>query len=136
MRIAAKQPTIVTFPAGDVAHLDVSNNRWKLPGVAFFIKEVDRHDGFRNLPDGYVPHVDALHYAAADGVCLDAKRSVQARAVHAAAFRENVARAAGNLAADGDAAMAVFHRAIAHDHVFNSDAHSAAVIVSARLERE
>ena len=39
------------------------------------------------------------------------------RAVHAAVFHEHVADAARNFAADGDAAVAVLHAAVADDHV-------------------
>src|SRR5580700_3617005 len=46
---------------------------------------------------------------AAHGVVLDANGRVQVRAIHAAAFHENVAHTSGNLASDGHAAMAVLH---------------------------
>src|SRR5213075_997306 len=67
---------------------------------------------------------------------FDAEGNIQIRAVHPAAFREDVARAAGDLTSDGDAAVAILHRAIANDHVFNGNADAAAVIVAAGLKSD
>ena len=55
--------------------------------------------------------------AAAHGVGLQPQHAVEVRTVHPAVFGEDVAHAAGDLAADGDAAVAVLHLAVADDDV-------------------
>src|SRR5262249_733015 len=73
---------------------------------------------------------------AALGVRLEAEHAIEPGAVHAAALDEDVSRAARDLAADDDAAVAVLHLAVAHDDVLDRRVDAAAVGVSSRLERD
>ena len=91
----------------------------KLAVVAFLVEEVGGDDRLGDLADGDVAHGDVLDHAAARGVVLEAQRAVEPRAVHAALLGEDVARAAGDLAADGHAAVAVLHLAVADDDVLD-----------------
>src|SRR5262249_44029010 len=93
-------------------------------------------DRIGDLSDRDIAHEYPFHDTASNRIGFDAQGPVQARAVHAAAFRENVAGASGYFAADGHAAVAVFHRAVPDDHVFHSNADTTAVVVAPRLQRD
>src|SRR5207249_3332246 len=84
----------------------------------------------------YIAHVHVLDHAAAHGVGLDAQHAVQMRAVHLAILRENVADVARALAAQGHAAVSVLHRAALHDDVLACRMQTAAIRVTAALDRD
>src|ERR1044071_1143315 len=97
---------------------------------ALLVIEVHGQHRVRDLPDGDVAEVDVLQQPAAHGVVLEAQRVVEVRAVHRAVFGEEVADAARDFAADGDAAVAVLHLAAADDDVLCRDCEAASVGVA------
>src|SRR5204863_1391747 len=69
-------------------------------------------------------------------VGLEAQAALQNRAVELAVLGEDVARAAADFTADGDAAVAGAHAAAADDDVFHRHVDAAAVGVAAGLQRD
>src|SRR5262249_57713521 len=97
---------------------------------------VGRDDRFGDFAGRAVAEGDGLDRPAALGVRLEAEHAIEPGAVHSAALDEDVSRAARDLAADDDAAVAVLHLAVAHDDVLDRRVDAAAVGVSSRLERD
>src|SRR4029079_1102978 len=121
---------------GAVAHVHVAQDR-RIGAVApLFVVEVGGDDRFGHLADGDVAHGDALDQPAAGRVGLEPQHAIEARAVHAALLREDVPRAAGDLAADDDAAVPVAHVAVADDDVLDRRVQPPSVVVAAGLERD
>src|ERR1044071_3014382 len=117
-----------------VLHRDVADDGRELALRALLVVEVDGQHGVRDLPDGDVAEVDVLKETAADGVVLGAQRVVEVGAVERTVFGEEEPDAAGDFAADGDAAVAVLHAAAADDDVLRGDVQTPAVGVAAGLD--
>src|SRR5262249_26818483 len=64
------------------------------------------------------------------------QHAIQPRTVHAAALGEDVARAAGDLAADHHAAVAVAHLALADDDVLDRGMEPPPVFIASRFQRD
>src|SRR5262249_45067326 len=117
--VAFEQQRVLALLARHAADLDVAQHRRERAGVPFLVVEVGGDDRFSDLADGDVAHRDALDDAAALGVGLEPQHAIETRTVHPAPFSEDVPRAARDLAADHDAAVAVTHLAVADDDVLD-----------------
>src|SRR5262249_39121332 len=133
--VTTKEQSICAFAARDIPNVYITDDRRINAGVAFFVKEIDCHDRFGHPPDPHVSHAKTLHNAPPYPVRLDAQRTPQTRAVHAAMFSEYVSGAAGYFASDRDAAVTILHRAVADNDVLDGYIDSPTVIVPTRLQR-
>src|SRR5262249_47540992 len=127
---------ILALRAGDITDFDVSHRGRKIPGVSLFIIEVDGDDRLLHLPNCHVPHINALDHAAPLRVALQPESPIELRTVHPAAIDEDVARTAGNFAADGHAAVSILHDAVTDDDILYRRCKPPAIVVAAGLERD
>src|SRR5476651_2351085 len=86
------------------------------------------------LSDGNISEIVIFEESAASGIVFYAKGVVEIWAVHIAVFAENIADTARDLAADGDAAMPIFHLAAANNEVFSWNTNPTAVFITPRLD--
>src|SRR6266571_868293 len=72
---------------------------------------------------------------AAARIVLETQSDVEIGAVHVTVFREDVTHSGGNFAANGDAAVPVFHLTAANDEVFGWHGHTSSVVVATGFNR-
>ena len=135
---AVDQNAVLALLACDILHIDVSHRRNKSAfcGLVGLIFQVDAHHGFAALSYAHVPHIYILSHAAAAGVGLQAKYTVEIGRVHLAVFHEHVAATARNLGTDHHATVSVGHRAMAHDDVLRRNVPKASVLVASALDSD
>src|SRR5437764_1232219 len=131
---AAQVERVLALPALHVLHDHVADDGREAAALALLVVEVNGDDGIGHLADLDVAHVDVFEQAAARGVVLEAQRAVKVGAVHVAVFGEEVSDAAGDFAADGDAAVPVLHAAALNDYVLRRTIDSTTGGVAARLD--
>jgi len=85
---------------------EVAQHRREGPVRPFLVVEFHADHRLGDLADGQVAEIEVLEHPAAQGIVLDPDGRVQRRAVQAAVLGEDVADVAGDLATDGDPAMA------------------------------
>src|SRR5262245_12408638 len=90
----------------------------------------------RNLADFDVAEVQGLQPPAARRVVLHAQSVVEVLAVEFAVLREQISHAAGDLAADRDSAMPIFHATTLHDDVFSGRVETTPVSVAPGFDRD
>src|SRR5262249_30267241 len=128
---APKLERVLALAAGDVANVDVADQRLFRPLLTLFVGKVDLPVLIRDFADLDVEEVDVLDGTAAHRIGLEAQRLIQLRTVEFAVLKEHIAHAAGHFAADGQRAVAVLHFAIADDDVLARNRHAASVPIAA-----
>src|SRR4029077_11851659 len=134
LREALHEERVLRFFRREVRDLDIADDRALGPFIAGIVIEIDLKYRARHLADIDIAEEDVLDGSAAQGIGLEAKSLVEPGAGETAVFNVDIAHASGHFAADGDAAVAIFHFAVADDHVFGGFGELASVAVTAGFD--
>src|SRR5262249_18398309 len=118
----------------EAANHNVAQDRDERTVLAFLIIEIYRYYCFRNLANLNASEVEVLKESAANRIVLESEGLVQAWAIHYTLFCEYISDPAGDFAADGDAAVSLFHLASTNDDVLRRHGQAAAIVIASRLD--
>lgn len=74
--ITIEQEGVIAFLAGDIADIYIPDDRRMFPDIAFRVIKINPDDGFADLADGHVAHVDIFDDTTPQGIGFNAQKLV------------------------------------------------------------